>query len=87
MIKMTIIIIEKEKELTATKNTWLVFENVTARTKAVTLQKSSQKYFWFLKVTFNSFSFLFYHLIIIIILVICFIKCIDIILKFFLLRS
>ena len=41
MIKMMIIIIEKEKELTATKNTWLVFENVTARTKAVTLQKSS----------------------------------------------
>ena len=41
MIKMMIIIIEKEKELTATKNTRLVFENVTARTKAVTLQKSS----------------------------------------------
>ena len=41
MTKMMIIIIEKEKELTATKNTWLVFENVTARTKVVTLQKSS----------------------------------------------
>lgn len=41
MIKMMIIIIEKEKELTTTKNTRLVFENVTARTKAVTLQKPS----------------------------------------------
>ena len=55
---MIIIIIEKE--LTATKTTWLVFETVTARTliKALTLQKSSYKYFWFLKFShFKRFSF------------------------------
>ena len=83
MIKKMIITIEKE--LTAMKNTWLVFENVTARTGwGSHVAKIQLKVFLvFKKSAFNFTLFLFYSIIIIIIiLVLCCIKFRNICLKF-----